>query len=430
MYIIQHLFGGNIMKNMSIFTTTSRGGHKLLVHKGLRHENAFTLVELLVVVAIIGMLIALLLPAVQAAREAARRMECSNKVKQLTLAVHNFHDSHNRLPASTADPKVVAANITRCGFLPLLLPFIEQNALGEALMQKYDASAAAGTDAGEQAVLRRPSGQVLVDSLLCPSDSTGQGRWSPRTIGGDLRAFTNYRGSKADLSSSDASDPNYSNVNANIATNHLKAPRSWLRAGSMDIDLAAITSGTSNTVALGEGVIGNEMYAKGGSFKDTISTTGLDVYYNRAPQLCLNNKGAKGNLKPESNVYTTTGNWPDHFLGRRAWENIHLAVCFHTLLPPNSPSCSNGAIMGWITASSYHTSGVNTSFMDGSVRFISDTIETKNLSRIPLHGSAPGDPWQNSDWGHPPFPFDKDGIFSFGVWAELGAINSTESVSL
>jgi len=102
---------------------------------GSVNKRTFTLVELLVVIAIIGMLIALLLPAVQAAREAARRMQCSNNLKQLTLTVHSFHDVHNRFPASVFDPMAVNLKIRRCGPFPLLLPFMEQSALYNSVMR-------------------------------------------------------------------------------------------------------------------------------------------------------------------------------------------------------------------------------------------------------------------------------------------------------
>jgi len=91
-----------------------------------RQNSGFTLVELLVVIAIIGMLIALLLPAVQAAREAARRMQCSNNLKQLGLAIHTFHDAQNGLPPSTLGSGRVGAHA-------LILPYLEQNANYERL---------------------------------------------------------------------------------------------------------------------------------------------------------------------------------------------------------------------------------------------------------------------------------------------------------
>ena len=100
-------------------------------------RRGFTLVELLVVIAIIGILIALLLPAVQQAREAARRMECTNKLKQLALATHNFHDTYNRFPCAFKDPLFLKPGTTnnfgggrdRWSWLVTLLPQIEQTAV-------------------------------------------------------------------------------------------------------------------------------------------------------------------------------------------------------------------------------------------------------------------------------------------------------------
>src|SRR5438552_10376719 len=96
-------------------------------------QPGFTLVELLVVIAIIGVLVALLLPAVQAAREAARRMQCGNQIKQLGLALHNHHDSMGLFPA--ADDQFVGpagATLTH-SWVPRILPYIEQ----QALLERY-----------------------------------------------------------------------------------------------------------------------------------------------------------------------------------------------------------------------------------------------------------------------------------------------------
>ena len=119
------------MQNTVIFNALFVGemGYKSLIHKGLRHKSAFTLVELLVVIAIIGMLIALLLPAVQAAREAARRMQCSNHLKQIGLSVHNFHDTYDGLP-----PVGLEGRACFSGFA-LLLPYQEQTSFYELVTE-------------------------------------------------------------------------------------------------------------------------------------------------------------------------------------------------------------------------------------------------------------------------------------------------------
>ena len=126
-----------IMQNTVIFNTLFGVGvgDELLTHKGLRRKSAFTLVELLVVIAIIGMLIALLLPAVQAAREAARRMQCTNHLKQIGLAVHNFHDTMGGLvPAS---PFAANSGFTsQVSFWGLIYPYIEKQANYDLLQDK------------------------------------------------------------------------------------------------------------------------------------------------------------------------------------------------------------------------------------------------------------------------------------------------------
>jgi prepilin-type N-terminal cleavage/methylation domain-containing protein/prepilin-type processing-associated H-X9-DG protein len=140
------------------------------------HSSGFTLVELLVVTAIIGILVSLLLPAVQSAREAARRMQCSNNLKQIGLAIHNYESAHKRLPSGycsfaqrsgLSSPAWAAVDPATYdgapgwGWAALLLPFIEQNAIANHL--RYDRPM---WDAVNQ-----PFVQAIIPSFLCPSSS-------------------------------------------------------------------------------------------------------------------------------------------------------------------------------------------------------------------------------------------------------------------
>src|SRR5688572_21241712 len=98
-----------------------------------RRPRGFTLVELLVVIAIIGILVALLLPAVQAAREAARRMSCGNNLKQISLGLHNYHDTYKAFPAGWFDFGGAANNFESWGWSAMLLPFVEQQPLHDQM---------------------------------------------------------------------------------------------------------------------------------------------------------------------------------------------------------------------------------------------------------------------------------------------------------
>jgi prepilin-type N-terminal cleavage/methylation domain-containing protein len=139
------------MQNFTIFAAVTGGGGgacKSLIHNGLRHsqssacgseKSAFTLVELLVVIAIIGMLIALLLPAVQAAREAARRMQCTNHLKQMGLAVHNFASASSN--QESLPPAVIP--LGRMTFWAIILPYAEQQAIWDHILSRKDPNSGA-----------------------------------------------------------------------------------------------------------------------------------------------------------------------------------------------------------------------------------------------------------------------------------------------
>ena len=212
-------------------------------------KHAFTLVELLVVIAIIGVLVGLLLPAVQAAREAARRMQCGNNVKQLSLAMHNYHDSNRRFPpgfvAVAGDNNGVEdTDKANWGWPALILPFIEQTSL-HSLLRPGAAPlhvSAANIPAGHGVALQNPN-----PTFRCPSD-TGEPLNNDRglLIGGVRvnTARSNYVAMNTSGNLSwDQGDP--SSVNAGIRANGTFIRTSGL--GFKDI-----TDGSSNTILVAE----------------------------------------------------------------------------------------------------------------------------------------------------------------------------------
>ena len=183
-----------------------------------RNRSAFTLVELLVVIAIIGILIALLLPAVQAAREAARRSQCTNNLKQLALAMHGHHDVYNYFPPQyyyVPNPAHVNGD---WGGMVRLMPFYEQTAMFEVLNP--------GNFVGDIPPVNATT-QTPIGSLLCPSDPTGT----------TLNAYAK----------------NYAKSNYLMA--HQMASIFISNAGNVTetrVNFASVTDGSSNTIMFGE----------------------------------------------------------------------------------------------------------------------------------------------------------------------------------
>lgn len=172
---VRHQKRGN--QDMPLRTSPSAGTSR-------RRDNGFTLVELLVVIAIIGILIALLLPAVQAAREAARRMTCSNNLKQIGLAAHNFHDTYRRMPPGYVGQRSGSTfdsdGGTHIGVLPYLLPFCELNNVQDRFKSDLEMSLELfpPTPSGDQYRETWPwepswntwtIAQTRIPSFLCPS---------------------------------------------------------------------------------------------------------------------------------------------------------------------------------------------------------------------------------------------------------------------
>ena len=329
----------------------------------MKQRAAFTLVELLVVIAIIGILIALLLPAVQAAREAARRAQCNNNLKQLGIAVQGYHDALRALPPRmTGTTQGTINNGGRISAFVLLLPYIEQ----QPLYQQYASGGQYGT------TLYPPKGPVPWDSnfgpwcaniqaLICPSEP------GPTTVALGTIAHTNYCFSVGD----------------SISQNQQATLRGMFGVNS-SFTLADVTDGTSNTVMVSERSIGISSTNVRGGIALNISNM------NNNPAVCL--ATAKGQVYNTAAGVTTAAwagmRWPDGTVPYTG---------FSTVLPPNSPSCvvtTWDGDWGISSPSSYHPGGVLAAMADGSVRFASETIDTGILSAAePMGGPSPYGVW-------------------------------------
>ena len=360
--------------------------------------SAFTLVELLVVIAIIGMLIALLLPAVQAAREAARRMQCSNNLKQLGLSIHNHHDVYDAFPAGSVN---YDQGDYRYSMLIALLPFCEQGAA-------YDQWASGG--------YRRPWQHTFpfMPMFVCPSDSNGQ-----VTFDGNNSPAVSYKGSVGDWPDRAGNDNRISNPRGFFSLQR-DEPK-----GSAARNFGSVTDGTSNTLAFSEAVIGYDarLKTRGGIAADI---NFMDNGNNPADATNGYNSKPCWDAYAGGGLYLSTARMSRNETGRRFGDSGSMFSVFSTIYPPNGPSCTRANCGGGpgdqsdhnarmvITATSNHTNGVNVALVDGSVRFIPESIQT--LSSGVSYSST------NKY-------IVSSGASNFGVWGAYGAISDGVAAS-
>ena len=233
-------------------------------------KEGFTLVELLVVIAIIGILVALLLPAIQAAREAARRNQCINNLKNLGLSLHNHHDIHNRLPyASTKQYTDKAGVDSGAGYSWIvgLLPFMEEVAMWDRIssLNSNFKTYTIGPFSTTMTASTAPSSKLVaannIQILRCPSYGGPETvRGTPYTVGPDgvlLPAVSNYRATVQSNISTAGAFPATAISGGNAGDGALVFP-SWTtaptvgRSPNKGLGLKAITDGTSKTVVLTE----------------------------------------------------------------------------------------------------------------------------------------------------------------------------------
>ena len=312
-----------------------------------RSSRGFTLVELLVVIAIIGVLIALLLPAVQAAREAARRMSCGNNLKQIALALHNYHDAYHVFPYAGV---LQASYLGDCpsgtshayGWRVRILPFIEEGSVAEQLkkLNPYDAAATKAS----------PMQTTPITTYLCPSEVVEPVSKTGRfwMISPQVAAISNYFGSAgATCTHNDVvvgcglctpSEVNCLCTEQNMAVYACKATKGssgMFSMGPSAVRIRNVVDGTSHTLLIGE------------------SRVHLDPVAGDGPPHQW--------MEPLSVISTVNG--------------------VNTPATPG-PFSYYGQSYEKMVFSSHHSGGAQFSMVDGSVHFVEDTIDLFVLSYL------------------------------------------------
>ncbi len=292
------------------------------------NRNGFTLVELLVVIAIIGILVGLLLPAVQAAREAARRMQCQNNLKQIGLGIHNFESSHRKLPPSHISPSFGDKGLG--GWGTTLLPFIEQNVLYDLYSWEHGFQ-----DDANQAVVKVP-----LAVYQCPSDP------SPNTKVGLKATHTNAI-QAFDKPTNVAAFGDYVTIH-----------------GVMPFDGPSGDVGRIGALSVYEP--GDRVNLPHPRLKDT--TDGLSNTFAFVEQ-----SGRPGHWRKRTKINELTSPWGDLVGPWASYQNLWMNT-FIADVGPCGVNCDNswqGSLF------SFHSGGAGAVYMDGSVRFVSEgtTIE-------------------------------------------------------
>ena len=313
----------------------------------MKHKHqGFTLVELLVVIAIIGILIALLLPAVQAARESARRAQCVNNLKQIGIALHNYHDVYNTLPPGgfmNEYPTAPSPFLAKLGYSTQarILPYLEQTALANLINFNYDWNAPPNA----------PAQFVSIKSFLCPSDAH---LLVPPTAGAPNNYYANY-GTNIIFGDPALQPPGSPNAT-------MPQPNGVFYY-DFCTPFSAILDGTSNTAAFSEKVTGD--------FNNGVSTPQSDTFrpgtFPATPAVALLECLAIDVTNLAFQGYSNVG---------APWIlAYHSSSMYQHVNTPNGRSCMYppGRIM--TTANSSHPGGVNLGLCDGSVRFVLDGVD-------------------------------------------------------
>jgi prepilin-type N-terminal cleavage/methylation domain-containing protein len=325
----------------------------------MRCRPGFTLIELLVVIAVISILVSLLLPAVQMAREAARRAGCKNNLKQIALAMHNYHETHRKFPQGA-----YSAAIGGCGGQPdwdahgngpitMLLPYLDQGPLYNGLNFAYGFPCNRG-------FANLPAARLSV--LVCPSDIEHPEALLP----------TNYCISTG--------------PNLGWTIDPREAVGIWHPRVSKRI--ADILDGTSNSILLGEILKGNGINGGGAAtfyIGNDIRGVSPPAGFSRIKPLLAEMQAFDASARSTfgfANAYGEIGFY---------WDSpMPLQTSFNTIAPPNTPFLNCGSFASWggtdgpgqFPSRSLHTGGAFHAFCDGSVQFVGNSVDLQTYQNL------------------------------------------------
>lgn len=308
----------------------------------MRHRrSAFTLIELLVVIAIIAILIALLLPAVQQAREAARRTQCRNNLKQIGLALHNYHDTYNVFPPGRVRNAYATPDAWYSGniaWLPRLLPYIDQ----APLFNRIDWNLGQGTsgtdgNSGVNGVSPDGARRQIIPAFRCPSDpGNGQVPW------------TDPLGNRVTGATPDGSYATTNYAGCVGRTTRLTTNPTGIFGQNTKIGIRDMLDGTSSTIVVSEVVIGFHRIGTNDTGNNTVCDPGA---------------------KDTSGTRQGGSSWFYAYFPQTSF--------FNTFVGPNNKvsfDCGVNSDRVNSAARSLHTGGVHALLGDGTVRFISENI--------------------------------------------------------
>jgi prepilin-type N-terminal cleavage/methylation domain-containing protein len=400
------------------------------MRRNYRSQTGFTLVELLVVIAIIGVMVGLLLPAVQAAREAARRMSCGNNFKQIGLAIHNYHAAYDRLPQQGSGTYNIPAggalydtvgtsavpggnSYYRLSFLVGITPFIEQQALWEQISSPYVTTTGVWAAMGP---LPTTTVAILTANHYKPWITDVSGYRCPSDPGQGLPSLgrTNYACSWGDANHATRDAETYVNqagvvnaTNAGYVTISSRGAFVYRKKSAF----RDILDGLANTIMCGEIVtdLGDR------DIRSTPANAGGRTALQWQVGGVLRCRGFIDPLRPRFwNATQGVAPFVEDRRGSKWMAANTVYSAFFTMLPPNTETCYHGNHHEeYITSvSSHHQGGAHVLMGDGAVKFITDSIEAGNssspqvkIAELPAGTKSP-----------------------FGLWGALGTRGTKETL--